>query len=1478
MREGKVVTTCSPVLPCDFATINNFAHCPGTITFDTGAGRSYVHADVLSKCDYKISGPRTRDYFGAGGDELQLLPYVVDMNVRVDGLGLVLFKDVLVAEPDQPKSGTMLVGLLDMKRLGMMIDFASDTMHVKLEGQRGRVEIPMLRFESNKQAMIFTLYEGKEVKVEDVEGILDPHDPGGDAMSRVATLGEPCIVRKGACDGCDECINAELKASLEKKFQCPTNDPNLKSDPQTAYKSLLERIRQRDRNTYTHHEITIDPEGAAEHPVAAEGIRKLVNDPKYRKIFAKDIGCAGKRFAVGGTMSGKLSKTRVGATQFKGETKDAVMKQCLRLIAHKVIVPCSEFGIEPKNIMRMMAVQKKDEDGNVVAPLNGLRLVLAANETNAHSQYAGKETDNIEDCLSFAAKMTKSGLNFKGDLSDCYHLFELKEEMWPYFCLQVPDHETHAYVRLVQGWNRSGQAVTEHLSVMFWPIRPYFRKYMDDVYVATEGTDEDFLLVFKNFLDICLRYDLRLKGSKCVFLAKSTIYLGCEIKNGTVGPNPHRVLKLQLVEAKLLTTKSKLKSFVGMVSFVQRFMKRSAEVLGPLRKLMAGNPQDTITVNEEFINEVDKVKRALNEMVATHPFDPNLPTIVVVDTSLKQTGGFIYQMDGKIPKFIAFYSRNRVDAERKIFIGSCHIEILGFGGLLQAFFSMFQSAKLPITLITDSASFVKLYAKFKRNEIPSADTAINNVFYYMGIILNFNVIHMKNTEAKMMFSDGLSRITEILGIPVPKNDCVGAPKCKVCVASNMLDNGTRIGVVMEKFCNSTLGVIREGGNSDEVRIPNDLQIFALRKDPRPRNLQFSTIKNTRFRLETLLQDTKVLEVLQMKSADLRKLRKAIETGAVNFPKHELRLQRMLDDENAELINNVIYVTKSVEGVERKVIPLPPQSAPIAIAATHETVGHRSVSQLIIQVRVNFSFPRVKEMVTAFVDSCVRCSLEKGGSNHQKKKMTPVPLPEDMFTTIVMDEMVRHAKGESVKFLVAMEGISQFVTCIIYEGEMTGPKFLAMIGSCKTILCPHGLKNAKVELRVDGAPWHTSAVVRECLSLLNVELRIHKSTTFSKNILPELDNKMRRIGEYILQFIESEPVTLQLAVHLAAAKCNSTIGYSGYSPAEIFCGRGWRNNEMVQIEVRKLLEQIVKRRESYRLMKERERARKFMKKELQLVPYKDPSLNSALVANQSLVKIRVGDWVTLKQQQSDDKNEVRSPWAVIDISFPKKVLHLKKTSGAESGHGTTKWVAFSLVDKVFPKQDRICHIQLESELEEFEEDEADLIWIQGRQRVSDLVVSSLVATHKLWAVPDYTGEDLIPDLNFSRGTESREPEESNGTTLKLRMSELPKKMILTPEKEEEEWKEEFITPEVETPTFSTPMDIKSETKKEEKKDIKREEPPPKLQLDLSLEEESLPDPKPTSKSKTGSKPKPKIGERKSTRPSKPVQKFQAGSRK
>ena len=350
--------------------------------------------------------------------------------------------------------------------------------------------------------------------------------------------------------------------------------------------------------------------------------------------------------------------------------------------------------------------------------------------------------------------------------------------------------------------------------------------------------------------------------------------------------------------------------------------------------------------------------------------------------------------------------------------------------------------------------------------------------------------------------------------------------------------------------------------------------------------------------------------------------------------------------------------------------------------------------------------------------------------------------------------------------------------------------------------------------------------------------------------------------------------------------------------------------MIQIDVRKLLEDIVKRRESRRLMKERERAAKHMKKELDLVPYDDPALNSPYVFNRALIKIRVGDWVTLKSQQSDDKNEIPSAWVVLDISFPKRVLHLKKTSGAETGHGDAKWVAFELVDKVFPKQDRIAHIHAYEDIGDMDAEIADRIWLQGRQNVTDLVVKAMIATHGLASGPEEIEEELVPNLQFSRGTSPEvEPKRED---LSCRVSDLPRKVRVATEDEDwefielqkgmskvekkeeiklenvspkneesnedkkeevkkevkEEVKEEFSTPKVCSPVFATPM-----SSLEDKKDVELESGSvPKLQLDQSFEEEPLPAEKPKVAKKKVSKPT-----RTSVREKKPVRRFQAGQK-
>ena len=349
-----------------------------------------------------------------------------------------------------------------------------------------------------------------------------------------------------------------------------------------------------------------------------------------------------------------------------------------------------------------------------------------------------------------------------------------------------------------------------------------------------------------------------------------------------------------------------------------------------------------------------------------------------------------------------------------------------------------------------------------------------------------------------------------------------------------------------------------------------------------------------------------------------------------------------------------------------------------------------IAQILKMAARYFVFPKLREMVTEFVNNCVRCSLERGGGTFTRQKMKAVPLPSEFFTTLLVDEMTRTYRGKNIKMVLAMEGVSQFITAVVYEGAMTGEMFCAILAHCKSILCPHGLDNIKVELRLDAATWHTSTVVREALAVLNVELKLHTSTTFSKNQIPELDIKMRNFGDHLKGYFEKNAVSPEIAVHLAVARCNSTIGDHGLTPAEAFCGRGWRDNELIKVDAKQLLLHLESRREAKRLYEERKAALRKQNAELKLVPYDDPELNSPLVNNVQLTKIQEGDIVQVKANRG--KNEVPTAWIVQKVNFQKKLLLVKKTSGLETGQSEARWISFEIVHRVFHSENAVYQIQ------------------------------------------------------------------------------------------------------------------------------------------------------------------------------------------
>ena len=309
--------------------------------------------------------------------------------------------------------------------------------------------------------------------------------------------------------------------------------------------------------------------------------------------------------------------------------------------------------------------------------------------------------------------------------------------------------------------------------------------------------------------------------------------------------------------------------------------------------------------------------------------------------------------------------------------------------------------------------------------------------------------------------------------------------------------------------------------------------------------------------------------------------------------------------------------------------------------------------------------------------------------------------------------------------------------------MTAPLFAQIMCQIKVALCPHSMDATVVTVRADKAAWHTSPALLETLKMLNIEMKFHHSTTNSKNIVPELDSRIRIFSQYLVQLVESTPYDLVTCSHLAAAKSNTSVTANGHTPAELFTGRGWKNGENLQIDVKNLIENIRIRREAKRLYEDRRRAKKNFNRQGELIPYEDDELNPPYMKVPGLFELQIGDYVVLNEKY--DKNEPRYQYYVEKISFPKKEVFVRRESGLDKEVTEGKWISFNLIHRIFPSNKNSYNTEfgnLECSLNTKEPENMDQFYNQMINEIQPIQINDFDQDQLLHVQPDYI--DPVPE--------------------------------------------------------------------------------------------------------------------------------------
>ena len=107
--------------------------------------------------------------------------------------------------------------------------------------------------------------------------------------------------------------------------------------------------------------------------------------------------------------------------------------------------------------------------------------------------------------------------------------------------------------------------------------------YMDDIVVKSKRREEHFY-VLKKVFERCRAFKLRVNPLKCVFRVSSRKFLGFLVHSSGIDVDPAKATAI--VTMRPPVTVKELKSFLGKVSYIWRFVPELASITSAFIKLL----------------------------------------------------------------------------------------------------------------------------------------------------------------------------------------------------------------------------------------------------------------------------------------------------------------------------------------------------------------------------------------------------------------------------------------------------------------------------------------------------------------------------------------------------------------------------------------------------------------------------------------------------------------------------------------------------------------------------------------------------------------------------------------------------------------------------------------------------------------------------------------------------------------------------
>ena len=269
--------------------------------------------------------------------------------------------------------------------------------------------------------------------------------------------------------------------------------------------------------------------------------------------------------------------------------------------------------------------------------------------------------------------------------------------------------------------------------------------WLDDIMIVTRGDRKDHE---KKLFDVLKKLEntgYRASEKKSEFFQNKIKWLGHEIDEDGIKPNKEKVKAI--LDLKHPENPEQLKSFLGAIQYLAKFLQRLSERTDKLRKLLKKNTEWKWETEQQ--NDFEMIKKMLTEEPALAHYAKDKDNIVTTAASKTGLGITLWQkqVDGEI-KPIAFGSRFLNDTEKNYSIGE--LELLAVVWVLEKFRFYLYGKK--VFLYTDHQALEPLIKRNRCNKQYSA-----RITRWLDRLAHFDISVQHIAGSNLKFTDFLSR-------------------------------------------------------------------------------------------------------------------------------------------------------------------------------------------------------------------------------------------------------------------------------------------------------------------------------------------------------------------------------------------------------------------------------------------------------------------------------------------------------------------------------------------------------------------------------------------------------------------------------------------------------------------------------------------------------------------------------------------------